>query len=64
MGESSRWNGGLQHGRGWTRWAVEMPLLYIENGKLRSNLPNRPIDMLLGIYDPIIIHDLQNAVAY
>ena len=26
--------------------------------------PTRPINMLLGIYDPTIIHDLQNAATY
>ena len=65
MGESSRWNGGQQHGGGgWTPWAVGMPLLYIENGNFRGISPNRQNNMLLGIYDPTIIHDLQNSVRY
>ena len=32
--------------------------------KFRGDSPNWLIDMLLGIYKPIIIHDLQSAATY
>ena len=34
------------------------------NWQFRGSSPHRPMNMLLGIYDPTIIHDLQNAATH
>ena len=51
-------------GEAWRRRGGVDDIIITENGIFRGITPNNPIDILLGICSPIIIHDLQNARTY
>ena len=42
----------------------EDDIITYRNWQFRGRSPHRPMNMLLGIYDPTIIHNLQNAATY
>ena len=51
-------------GEAWRRHGGVDDIIITENGIFRGTASNNPIDMILWISFPIIIHDLQNAWTY